>query len=60
MRRKFQFLKARNYGNESVNRLAVIEDQFSEMGEAERAATLGWLASKYGPTPDPRSRIERR
>ena len=48
MPKRLQHIKVKDYGEEWVNRLAVVEDQFSKMGAVEKGATLQWLISKYG------------
>jgi len=42
-----QVIKVKNYGEPSVNRLAVVLSQFAAMEENEIVATLGYLKSKY-------------
>ena len=43
-----QVVKVKNYGNDWVNRLAVIGSQFEKMsGTKEQAAALRFLISKY-------------
>ena len=42
-----QIIKIRNYGNDWLNRLAIVEDTFEKMEPKERAAAFRWLISKY-------------
>ena len=46
-KRKFQKIEVREYGDDWVNRLAVILAAFSEMDEAELSATLNFVVQKY-------------
>jgi hypothetical protein len=44
-----QIVKVKNYGNDWINRLAVVGDQFEKMeGSKEQAAALRFILSKYG------------
>jgi hypothetical protein len=45
--KKIQVIKVKNWGDEWLNRLAVIEDRFGKMGATERKATMNWLIAKY-------------
>lgn len=47
MRKKLQHIKVKDYRDPWVNRLAVVEAMFQQMGENERSAVLGWINSKY-------------
>lgn len=43
-----QVIKVENYGDDWINRLAVVLDQFEKMsGSVEQGATLQFLMSKY-------------
>lgn len=48
-RKKMQTIKVRDYGDDWVNRLAVVCEMVEKMDERERFATLAFVNSKYLP-----------
>lgn len=46
-RLKQQVIKVKNYGDESINRLAVILLALEEMDERQRNAAINFLVSRY-------------
>jgi hypothetical protein len=44
---KWQTIKVRDYGDDWLNRLAVILKMTEKMGEREREATLNFVVGKY-------------
>ena len=46
-RLKQQVIKIKNYGDDRLNRLAVVADTFEKMEPRERAAVFRWLISLY-------------
>lgn len=47
MNERMQTINVKDYGNVRLNRLAVVLATFDKMDEAERAATLKVMKSKY-------------
>jgi len=44
---KMQTVKVKDYGDDWINRLAVVLDQIQKMGKTEREATLDFIVARY-------------
>lgn len=51
-KKRMQTIKVTDYGDDWINRLAVVMMTFSRMGDDEREATLRYLLSKYQQKSD--------